>query len=71
MPEIGILNQDAIIKWNMNGDNSDNVALINDLYAHPDMLMTFMAQPRLIPQAEEQIVGMIQQLEQRLRELVC
>lgn len=71
MPEIGILNQDAIIKWNMNGDNSDNVALINDLYTHPDMLMTFMAQPRLIPQAEEQIVGMIQQLEQRLRELVC
>lgn len=71
MPEVDVLNQDAIIKWNMHGDNSANVALINDMYAHPDMLREFMVQPRLLPQAEEQIIGMINKLEQKLRELVC
>ena len=71
MPEVGILNQDAIIKWNMHRDNSANIAFINDLYAHPDRLRKFMSQPRLLPQAEEEIIGMINLLEQKLRELVC
>ena len=70
MPEPGILNQDAIIKWNMNGDNGSNIALMKDLYTHPDSLEEFMAQPRLLPQAEEQIIEMIQQLEQRLKDLL-
>ncbi len=70
MPEPDILNQDAIIKWNMNGDNSANIALIEDLYAHPDRLHEFMAQPRLKPEAEEKIIHTIQQLEQGLRNIV-
>lgn len=70
MPEWDILNQAAIIKWNMNGDNRANIALIEDLYTHPERLQEFMNQLRLLPQAEEHIIGMIQQLEQKLRELV-
>ena len=70
MPERDILNQDAIIKWNMNGDNSANIALMEDLFAHPERLQEYMAQPRLLPQAEEHIISMMQELEQRLRDLV-
>lgn len=70
MPELDILNQDVIIKWNMNGDNSANIAMIEDLYAHPDRLREFLAQPRLLPRAEENIVQMINQLEQKLRSII-
>lgn len=70
MPELDLLNQDVIIKWNMNGDNSANIALIEDLYTHPDRLREFIAQPRLLPRAEENIVQMINQLEQKLRSII-
>lgn len=69
-PEEDILNQDAIIKWNMNGDNSANIAMIEDLYAHPDRIREFMAQPRLISGAEEIICGKINRMEQKLRNLL-
>ena len=70
MPEPDILNQDAIIKWNMHGDNSANIALIEDLYTHPDRLQEFMAQPRLKPDAEEKIIHTVHQLEQGLRNII-
>ena len=54
----------------MNDDNSANIKLIEDLYAHPDRLHEFMAQPRLKPGTEEKIIHTIHQLEQRLRKLV-
>ncbi len=69
-PEIDILNQDAFIHWNMNGDNAENIRLIEDLHAHPERLREFMVQPRLLPDAENRIVQMIKQLEQKLRSIV-
>lgn len=70
IPEPDILNQDALIKWNMNSDNTDNIRLIEELYAHPDRLREFMCQPRLKPEAEEIVCGMVDQLNQRLKKLV-
>ena len=69
-PEVDILNQEAIIKWNMNGDNSANIALIEDLYTHPDRLQEFMTQPRLKQEADEKVVSIVNQLEQKIKNLL-
>lgn len=67
LPEVDVLNQNAIIKWNMNGDNTENIQLIEDLCAHPERLKEFIHQPRLKPEAEEIICGIDEQLNQKLR----
>lgn len=69
MPESDILNQDAIIKWNMKGDNTTNIRLIEELYAHPERLKEFISQPRLKSGAEEIVCGIIEQLNQSLRRI--
>ena len=35
IPELGILNQDAIIPWDMYGDNSESVGLVEELTLIP------------------------------------
>ena len=65
-PEPGILNKDAIFLWNMGGDNSKSIQMIEDLVLHPKMLDEFMRQPRLVEGAEEKIVSMIQGLEEKI-----
>lgn len=70
MPEIGILNQDAIIRWNMNGDNTENVKLIEDLWAHPKRLEEFLSQPRLLPEADDKLVLLFNELRTRLERIV-
>jgi len=69
-PEPGILNKDAIILWNMNGDNAQNVKKIEELYSHPAMLKEFIEQPRLLPTADEYILDMIHELEAKLRMVI-
>lgn len=69
-PEMGILNQDAIIRWNMNGDNTENIRLIEDLWTHPKQLQAFLAQPRLKEGAEDEVLRMMNDLYDRLNELV-
>ena len=69
-PEPGILNKEAIILWNMNGDNTENVKKIEELYSHPAMLKEFMEQPRLLPTSDEYILDMIHELESRLRKVI-
>lgn len=69
-PEPGILNKDAIIFWNMDGDNSAAVKEIEELYANPKLLDEFIHQPRLLPNAEEYILDMLHELETKLRKVV-
>lgn len=69
-PEPGILNKDAIIFWNMNGDNAENVRKIEELYTHPTILKEFIKQPRLLVTAEEYILDMIHDLEAKLKKVI-
>lgn len=69
-PEPGILNKDAIIFWNMHGDNTAIVKQIEELYNHPAILKEFIEQPRLLPKAEEYILDMIHELESKLRMVI-
>lgn len=69
-PEPDILNKDAIIFWNMHGDNVASVKQIEELYNHPAMLKEFMEQPRLMPNADEYILDLFHELESKLRMVI-
>ena len=69
-PELDVLNQDAIIFWNPNGDNSANMRLIEDLMRSPKMMQEFLSQPRLLPTAEEYISDSMARIELRIKTII-
>lgn len=69
-PEPEVLNKDAILFWNSDGENSAVLKQIEDLYAHPRLLDDFLHQPRLLPTAEEYVIKHFNLLENRLRQLL-
>ena len=68
-PEPQVLNHDAMILWNMFGDNAANLKQVEDLYTHPQLMLEFLHQPRLVENAEDYVIETIHQLENRLRSL--
>ena len=70
-PEPDVLNQDAIILWNTEGDNAQIVSRIQDLWNNKSELDAFMHQPRLIEGAEERILLMFNQIEEALGRVLC
>lgn len=69
-PESKILNQDAIIFWDKENGGKNAIKRIKELNADPKLLDTFMQQPRLLPNAEEEILQMLNELYERLQNLV-
>lgn len=69
-PEEDILNHDAIILWDMNGNNTDNINLIQDLISNPKRRQEFSNQPRLKDNAEEKIISTFESLEAHIRNLI-
>lgn len=69
-PELDVLNQDAIIFWNPNGDNSASLRLIEDLVRSPMMMQEFLSQPRLLPTAEEYISDAMSRIEHRIKTII-
>ena len=70
MPESKILNQDAIIFWDREGKGVKAIGQIRELCADKKKLEEFMKQPRLLPNAEEEVLGMMSELHDRLRALI-
>ena len=69
-PELDVLNQDAIIFWNTDGDNENSVRLIEDLVRSPKLVQEFLSQPRLVSTAEEYISDTMSQIEKRIETLI-
>ena len=69
-PEPDILNHDAIIFWNKDGDNSSAMKLIKDLYNNEKLYKEFTMQQRLKPKAADVIWEMLVDLENKLRQLI-
>ena len=69
-PELDVLNQDAIIFWNPEGDNTDAIKLINDLHHSPKLMKEFLSQPRLLSTADEHIQDTFLLIENKLNELI-
>ena len=69
-PEPEVLNPDAIVFWEKDGDNAGAIDLVARLEASPDMYEEFMHQPRLKEGAEEYVLEQLHSLDKRIRELL-
>ena len=69
-PEPDILNKDAIIFWNRDGDNTKNIEFIRTLHENPQLYKDFYSQARLKPEANVIISQCLDELESRLRALI-
>ena len=68
-PEPEILNRDAIIFWNKNGNNDDSIKRIKELTQSPKLMNEFLSQPRLLPTAEEKIIDTLNSVEKKIVEI--
>lgn len=70
-PEPDVLNWNAMILWNRDGDNSNNLKLIRDIWENPKYRAEFLSQPRLLPTAEEYILDCMNDIEKKIREVIA
>lgn len=65
-----VINEDAIIFWDRKNNGKESLKQIAELYANPKQLEEFLAQPRLMPTAEEYIQDTYNTIESKLREII-
>lgn len=70
MPEHKILNQEAIIFWDKESNGAKAIAQIKALCADKMKLEEFLRKPRLIPNAEEEVQRMMNELYNRIKALL-
>ncbi|MBR1765525.1 MAG: hypothetical protein IJ745_00620, partial [Bacteroidales bacterium] len=68
-PEPDILNHNAILFWNNEGDNSALLRQIEELNNNPSLYKDFFEQPRLQPGAWQVVARHFSNLEDRLRQI--
>lgn len=68
-PEPGMFNKDAIIFLTLDGDNTEALAKIKWLAENQEAYEEFVKQPYFTPEAPEMIWNMMQQLENKLKEI--
>ena len=65
-----VINESAVIRWNRDDNGASALRQIRELYANPNLLQDFLAQPRLLPTAEEYILDTFATIESRLRDIL-
>jgi len=68
-PEPNVLNHDAILFWNKDGDNNSLIEIIKELQNDPAKYNDFFEQPRLKPDAWQVVAEYFEQLEQKINDL--
>ena len=68
-PEPDVLNHDAILFWNKDGDNTALLKQIAELEGSPTLYREFFEQPRLKPDAWQVVAEYFNNLEKRLNDL--
>lgn len=68
-PEPDVLNHDAIIFWNHDGDNAAAVKKVEELWHNPKLYKEFFEQPRLQPHAWEAVADYYSMLDKKLNEI--
>lgn len=69
-PEPGVINRDAVIFWNLDGDNIENIKLIKKLNSDEEFYDKFMKQPKLMPYAVEYVHDRFMKLQDKIRLLL-
>ncbi len=70
-PEPSIVNPGAVFFWKPGDANSDLIQQIRKLMEKPELLLDYLSQPRLLPDASDHVIVMMNSLEKRLKELFC
>ena len=70
IPEPKVLNSDAIIFWDKDGDNSKTLEFISELNDSPSLFDEYSHQPRLKDGAEEFIIKLFNELENRIKDVL-
>lgn len=69
-PEPGLINKDAVIFWNYDGDNAEQMEKIKRLKNDENYYEEFIRQPKLYPETEEFVYGKLQELKQKIEVLI-
>lgn len=69
-PEPDVINKDAVIFWNLDGDNTDNIKLIKKLNTDDNFYNKFLQQEKLLPSAAEYVYDRFIKLENKFREIL-
>lgn len=69
-PEPEVINYDAIIRWNLDSDNADNIKLVKRLLQDESYYEDFMRQPKLKPQAADYVMDRLESLRDKIGELL-
>jgi len=65
-----VINKNAVIFWDLDGDNADNIKLVKRLKMDEDFYNKFMQQEKLLPSAAEYVYERFTKLENKLRKLL-
>lgn len=62
-----VINENAIIRWDRKDGGQSALKLVQELVNNPNQLQEFLAQPRLLPTAEEYIIDVYSTIETKLK----
>ena len=69
-PEPGLINKDAVIFWNKDGDNKDSLALIKELNSNTKAYDEFVSQTRLNDETAEYVTERFHMLRDNLKRIL-
>lgn len=64
-PEPGLINRDAVIFWNKEGNNVENREIILELKNNESFYQEFISRPKLLPAATEYVIDRFAKLKER------
>lgn len=65
-----VINENAIIRWDRKDGGQSALKLVQELVNNPKQLQEFLAQPRLLPTAEEYIIDVYSTIETKLKAIL-
>ena len=69
-PEPGLINRDAVIFWNKEGNNAENREKIRELKQNESFYREFMSRPKLLPAAAEYVIDRYAKLKEHFARIL-
>lgn len=69
-PEPGLINRDAVIFWNKEGNNAENREKIRELKNNESFYQEFMSRPKLLPAAAEFVIDRFEKLKEHFARIL-
>ena len=69
-PEPGLINRDAVIFWNKEGNNAENREKIRELKQNESFYQEFISRPKLLPAAAEYVIDRYAKLQEHFARIL-